>query len=219
MKKEINERNIGTVLKLLKEEVKEFELPAVSHFNLDPFKVLISCILSLRTKDKVTIESSKRLFEKASSCKEMLTLKEDEIKKLIYPVGFYKRKSKQIVQILQILKENYNCSVPNKIEDLLKLPGVGRKTANLVLTEGFNLDGICVDTHVHRISNRIGFVSTKNPIETEFKLREKLNKKYWKEYNTILVAHGQNICLPISPLCSKCIVNKICPKINVTTHR
>jgi len=203
---------IEKVIKILKEEVKKYKKPSVTRISLDgdPFKVLISCLLSLRTKDSVTIGASLRLFEKADSAKSMSKLNIKEIEKLIYPVGFYKTKAKRIKEICEKLIKEYNSKVPDEIDELLKFKGVGRKTANLVVGLGYNKDAICVDTHVHRISNRIGYVKTKNPYETEFALREKLPREYWIEYNDLLVTWGQNICKPIKPLCFKCKVEKYC---------
>ncbi len=185
----------------------------------NPFHVLISCIISLRTKDEVTESSSKRLFEQASNPEDMIKLSPEKISQLIYPAGFYKRKGKQIFDISKILIEKYNGKVPDNINELLALPGVGRKTATLVLSAGFSKDAICVDTHVHRIANRLGLISTKTPEETEFELMKILSKKYWKEINHLLVLHGKNICTPISPKCSKCILNNLCEKVNVNKSR
>lgn len=213
----ITEKNIEKIISILRDYVKRFELPVVSRFakRKDPYIILISCLLSLRTKDEVTYKASKRLFSIADNPSKMIKLSIKEIEKLIYPVGFYKTKARRIIEISKIIINKYNGKVPNTLEELLKLPGVGRKTANLVLTEGFNKYGICVDTHVHRISNRFGFVSTKSPEETEFVLRKKLPKKLWKEYNKILVAFGQNICKPLKPLCNICPIEKYCPKMGV----
>ncbi|HOE93571.1 MAG TPA: endonuclease III [Methanofastidiosum sp.] len=213
--------NISSILITLKEEIKKFSLPIVSEVaaDRDPYKVLISCILSLRTKDEVTKKASIKLFEHASTPNEMINLTEDDIKILIYPVGFYKTKAKRIIEMSHKILEDYNGIVPDTIDELLKLKGVGRKTANIVITLGYAKLGICVDTHVHRISNRWGYVKTKNPTQTEFVLREKLPKEYWIEYNDILVTYGQNVCVPISPKCSICPIEKYCPKIDVIKHR
>jgi len=191
----------------------------MSQRKQDPYQILIGTILSLRTKDEVTAQASQRLFAKAATPKEMLTLTEEQIEKLIYPVGFYKNKSKSIKQISNILLEKYNSKVPDDLDELLKFPGVGRKTANLVLIEGFNKPGVCVDVHNHRILNRFGFLKTKNPEETEFEIRKKLPQKYWKTLNFILVAFGQNTCVPISPFCSRCPVNNLCEKKGVIKSR
>ncbi len=167
----------------------------------------------------MTSKASKRLFDKASTPEEILKLRQKTIEKLIYPVGFYPTKAKNIRKISKLLIENYESVVPDEIDELLKFPGVGRKTANLVLVEGYRKYAICVDTHVHRISNRIGYVKTKVPDKTEFALREKLPRKYWVIYNEILVAFGQTICRPISPFCSRCSIEKMCPKKGVDKSR
>lgn len=184
-----------------------------------PFLVLISCILSLRTKDETTLPASERLFKLADTPQAMLRLSLEEIEKAIYPVGFYKTKARTIHGICRDILEKFGGKVPDDIDVLLTMKGVGRKTANLVLTEGFNKPAMCVDTHVHRISNRLGYLKTKTPDETEQELRQKLPAKYWMEYNALLVTWGQNMCRPISPLCSKCPVNDICQKQGVGTRR
>jgi endonuclease-3 len=191
----------------------------MSRRRRDPFDVLISTILSLRTKDEVTRQAATRLLERARNPEKMLTLPESEIADLIYPVGFYKTKARTIRQVCGILIEKYDGKVPDDLDELLKLNGVGRKTANLVITLGYGKPGICVDTHVHRVSNRLGYVQTKNPEETEMALREKLPKEYWIEYNDLLVTWGQNICRPISPFCSKCAIVSYCRQVGVTQHR
>ncbi len=215
------EKKIENIIRVLRRECKKFKEPIVTTISKkkDPFKVLIGTVLSLRTKDDVTHKASERLFEKASTPYEIIKLSPEEIEKLIYPVGFYKRKAKNIIEISKILIEKYNGNVPDSIDELLKLPGVGRKTANLVITLGYGKLGICVDTHVHRISNRLGIVKTKTPEETEFALRKILPKKYWIEYNDLLVTWGQNICTPISPKCSICKISPYCEKIGVVKHR
>ena len=184
-----------------------------------PFRVLISCILSLRTQDATTARASHRLFAVADSAETMAQLTAKKIEKLIYPVGFYKTKARNILEICQTIIDRYNGEVPNEIDDLLKFKGVGRKTANLVVTLGYQKPGICVDTHVHRISNRWGYVKTKTPEKTEFALRAKLPKQYWIEYNDLLVSFGQHLCRPISPLCSQCPVKKYCKQIDVGVRR
>jgi len=185
----------------------------------DPFKILVGTILSLRTKDETTGPAAARLFVLAGTAEEMLRLSAEQIAKAIYPVGFYRTKARTILEICRTLVERYGGRVPDTMEQLLGLKGVGRKTANLVLTLGFQAPAICVATHVHRISNRWGYVRTKAPEETEFALRRKLPKAYWPVYNDLLVAFGQNICRPISPLCSRCPLDAICPKVGVTQHR
>ena len=185
----------------------------------DPFKVLISCLLSLRTKDKTTSEASARLFALAGDPASMLKLSQEQIERAIYPVGFYRIKTKQIHKICRRLLDDYDGQVPNSIEALLTLPGVGRKTANLVVTVGYGRPGICVDIHVHRISNRWGYVKTRNPKETEEALRKKLPARYWIIYNDLLVPYGQNICQPVSPFCSRCKLVKYCDRVGVTRSR
>lgn len=178
----------------------------------DPYLVLICCILSLRTNDKTTYPCSMRMLELGKTPEEISKLDVETLSKAIYPVGFYQNKAEQIINLSKELVEKYNSKVPDSIEELVKFKGVGRKTANLVLTKGFNKPAICVDVHVHRISNRLGYVKTKNPEETEFALREKLPKKYWIDFNTLLVTHGQNICKPIKPNCAACSISKYCDK-------
>lgn len=192
------------------------KLPSVSKIKKEganAFEILISTIISARTKDEVTYEASKRLFSKAKDARKILKLNEDEIAKLIYPAGFYKVKAKNIKKTCEILVKEFNNKVPDNLEDLLKLPGVGRKTANLVLAVGFKKDGLCVDTHVHRISNRLGIIKTKNPTESEMALRKILPKKYWEKYNELLVLLGQNVCYSRKPLCQKCPISDLCKKI------
>ena len=176
----------------------------------DPYLVLICCILSLRTNDKTTIKATKNMLNLAKTPKEMIKVDADTLAKAIYPVGFYKNKANQIIELSNILVQKYNSKVPDEIDELIKFKGVGRKTANLVLTKGFNKPAICVDTHVHRISNRLGLVETKTPDETEMELRKILPKKYWIDFNTLLVTHGQNICKPQNPNCSLCSISKFC---------
>jgi len=191
----------------------------VTQETKDPFKVLVSTVLSARTKDETTEAASKRLFELASTPRAMAQLQVRSIAKAIYPVGFYKTKARNVRALCHELLDRYNGKVPASVEELVTLPGVGRKTANLVITMGFHMDGICVDVHVHRISNRWGIIKTHAPEETEFALYDYLPRKYWQGYNDLLVAFGQNICRPISPRCSQCSIAKECPKINVTTQR
>ena len=215
-------KNIKQIVETLKKELKKYGDPVVTKVAKEkksPYRVLISTILSLRTKDETTLRASERLFKNADTPKKMLNLSKNKIEKLIYPVGFYHRKAEQILKISEILIGKYSGNVPDNLDELLKLPGVGRKTANLVLNEGFGKLGICVDTHVHRISNRLGIVKTKTPKETEFALQKVLPKKYWIIFNTLLVTLGQNICTPISPKCSICPINQYCQKVRVEKHR
>ena len=210
----MNDKDIDKIMKELLKATKSMPMPVVTEIKLvtnrDAYKILISTMLSLRTKDSTTRDASMRLFEKAGNPKDMLKLSEEEIAKLIYPVGFYRVKAKNILEVSKTIIDDYNGKVPDEIDELLKLRGVGRKVANLVVTEAFDKYGICVDTHVHRISNRFGYVSTKKPEQTEFALRKKLPKKYWRVYNDTLVIYGQNLCKPINPLCNQCSVSKYC---------
>lgn len=215
-------KNIDNIIEILRQEVQNFFTPIVTEVanqSADPFKILISCLLSLRTKDEVTTEASKRLFDLADTPEAMARLSVEQIQKAIYPVGFYITKAQRIKEICHILIDKYNSKVPDKLDELLKLKGVGRKTANLVITLGYKKHGICVDTHVHRISNRLGLVKTRTPEQTEFALMEVLPKKYWIIYNDLLVSYGQNICRPISPLCSQCKIFEFCDRAGVTRSR
>ena len=179
----------------------------------DPYLVLIGCILSLRTNDKTTYPATLRMLELAKTPQEMMEVNVKDLAEAIYPVGFYENKAKQIIELSRLIVQELDGKVPDEIEDLVKFNGVGRKTANLVLAKGFNKPAICVDVHVHRIFNRIGYIKTKKPEETEFALREKLPLKYWLDVNTLLVTHGQNICKPIKPNCEMCPISKWCKKI------
>jgi endonuclease III len=181
----------------------------------DPFRILVACILSLRTKDEVTYPATERLFAKAKTPKAMLRMTPRAIEKAIYPVGFYRTKAKQILAISRILLADYDGRVPDTIDELLLLPGVGRKTANLTVTLGFGKPGICVDTHVHRIANRLGWVSTKTPDDTEAALRRILPKRWWIPINETLVRHGQQVCKPRSPICPACRAARSCPRVGV----
>ena len=214
--------DIDRFVETLAADYRDWNSPIITFIanrGATPFEILVSTLLSLRTKDEVTSEAAKRLFGQARTPETILALGEKKVAKLIYPVGFYPTKAQRLMAISQILLDQYQGQVPDTIELLLELPGVGRKTANLVLVEGFKKDAICVDTHVHRISNRIGYVQTKTPDQTEFALRDKLPRKHWIGYNELLVAFGQVICRPVSPFCSKCPVAGMCPKKGVTKHR
>ena len=215
-------KRIEEIIRILKTAIRNLATPSVTLIGKkwkSPFLVLISCILSLRTKDATTLAASNRLFKLAMTPQKMLTLKTEKIARTIYPVGFYHTKARNIKSICKDLVSKFNGKVPDDLETLLTLQGVGRKTANLVLTEGYGKLGICVDTHVHRISNRFGYVKTKTPEETESVLREKLPKKFWIVYNMLLVAWGQNVCRPVSPLCSGCPVNHLCLQRGVILSR
>jgi len=213
--------NIDKIISILKEEGTKYQKPTVSQIaeKRDPFKTLIATVLSSRTKDEVMKEASNRLFELSSDPKTMAELPRETIEEAIYPVGFWRQKAKNIVELCRKLMNEFESKVPDELDKLLTLPGVGRKTANLVLTIGFGKQGICVDTHVHRISNRLGYVKTKMPEETEFALRKKLPKKYWIIFNGLLVTYGQNVCTPISPWCSKCPIAAYCKRIGITKNR
>lgn len=191
----------------------------VARESRDPFQVLIACLLSLRTKDQTTTEASRRLFALASDPASMVKLPLGRIERAIYPVGFYRTKAKQIGKICRRLLGEFEGRVPDSLDALLTLPGVGRKTANLVVTVGYGKPGICVDTHVHRISNRWGYVRTRTPEQTEAALRRILPPRYWITFNDLLVAFGQNVCLPVSPLCSRCKIRQYCDRVGVTRSR
>ncbi|HWM76419.1 MAG TPA: endonuclease III [Methylomirabilota bacterium] len=185
----------------------------------DPFRVLIACLLSLRTKDETTGPAAARLFALADTPEAMRQLPAKRIERAIFPVGFYRTKARVLLGVCRDLLERFAGQVPDDIDRLLTLKGVGRKTANLVVTQGFNKPGICVDIHVHRISNRLGYVKTKNPTETETALRAQLPRRYWIGYNDLLVSFGQNICHPVSPRCSECPVRPRCARVGVTRSR
>jgi endonuclease III len=212
---------INKVLAKVKKVTHGFRAPSVTIIGQkrDPFFVIVSCIISLRTRDDVTESASARLFKLAKRPAELINLSNERIEEAIYPASFFRNKAKSLKEICKDLEENYAGKVPDKLEELLKLKGVGRKTANLTLTLGHNKPGICVDIHVHRISNRWGYVKTKSPDETEIVLRNKLPQRYWKSYNYLLVTFGQNICKPVSPFCGSCIIADRCPKIGVTNSR
>ena len=213
---------IHTVIATLREEYKKWRTPAVTivaQCNGSPFKVLVSCIISLRTKDEVTALASARIFARARTPQEMARLSVDEIAQQIYPAGFYHTKAEQIAQLSKRLVDEYHGVVPDELDELLTFKGVGRKTANLVMTLGYGKPGICVDTHVHRICNRLGYVTTKKPDDTEKVLRATLPPEYWIEINDLLVAFGQNQCYPVSPRCSSCKIYDVCSRIGVTVFR
>ncbi len=215
-------KNIDEIIKKVRQSIKKYRQPVLERFNEklnDPYWVLISCLLSLRTKDETTEIATENLFKAAKTPQQILKLPVKKLKKIIYKTGFYNNKAKAIINATEKILNEYNGKVPDNLDDLLSLPGVGRKTANLVLTVAFNKMGICVDTHVHKIFNRWGYVKTKTPDETEMELRKKLPEKYWKKINNYLVLFGQNICLSISPFCSRCPVVSYCPKVGVERER
>lgn len=214
--------NYEHVISVLKRSYYENPAPSVtliSNTKKTPYHILVSTLISLRTKDEVTLEASQRLFELAESFEEIGRLEEERISELIYPAGFYKTKAKRLKEIARIILTRFAGQIPDNIDELLTLPGVGRKTANLVLILGFKEDSICVDTHVHRISNRFGWVKTRAPDETEFALKDRIPVKYWQMLNDYMVSYGQMVCRPTSPFCSKCGLNDICPKVGVGRSR
>jgi endonuclease-3 len=215
-------QQLHEAMAILRREVPNWDVPVITlnaQDDHDPYRVLISTILSLRTQDQTTAKASKRLFDLADTPQAMVQLDRQTIEQAIYPVGFYRTKAPQIVDISQRLLDEFDGMVPDDIETLITFHGVGRKTANLVLSEGYGLPAICVDTHVHRISNRWGYVKTKDPLATEMALRKKLPKDYWIEYNPTLVALGQQVCKPTSPICSACPVAAFCKRIDVKRSR
>ncbi len=213
---------IDTAVSILKQSIKKFEEPVTGKLarkTRDPFLVLVSCVLSARTKDAATREAGDSLFAVAKTPQAIAALGTARLEKLIYPVGFYKTKARHLKEMCRRLMKEYGGRVPDSIEELLTLSGVGRKTANLVVTLAFRKPGICVDIHVHRISNRFGYVNTKMPEQTEWVLREKLPKKYWMIWNDLLVPFGQNLCQPVSPWCSRCDLRPYCPRKGVVRSR
>jgi endonuclease III len=207
--------NIEKIYSVLKKELKGYTIPLAEETHIKskkPFYVLVGTMLSARTKDQTTAKVCEKLFVKIKNTEDLLKIDLKELEQLLYPVGFYKTKSKNLKKLAEILKKEHNNKVPKTIEELITLPGVGRKTANLVLSLAYDIPAICVDVHVHRIMNRIGYIKTKNPLETEMVLREKLPTKLWIDTNTLFVILGQNICKPRNPECHRCPINKICLK-------
>jgi endonuclease III len=217
----VRDRDISRVLALIARANRAFVVPAVTQVaaRRDPYAVLVSTVLSLRTKDDVTAAASDRLLARAPAPAALLRLPAARIERLIYPVGFYRVKARHLRAIARLLLERHGGRVPADLDTLLELPGVGRKTANLVLVLGFGLPGVCVDTHVHRISNRLGYVRTRNPLETEMALRRKLPGRHWLTVNDLLVTFGQNVCGPLSPRCSVCPVAGYCDRVGVVRSR
>jgi len=219
----MREDQIHAAIKILRREIRQWQEPVVGvvarESARDPFRILISCLLSLRTKDKTTSEASARLFALAHTPAALLKLSQRSIERAIYPVGFYRTKAKAIHAICRRLLEVYEGKVPQSIDELMTLAGVGRKTANLVVTVGYQKPGICVDIHVHRISNRWGYVKTRTPEETEQALRARLPKRYWITFNDLLVPYGQNLCQPVSPFCSRCKLIDMCDRVGVVRSR
>ena len=218
----VDNRRLPYVLRRVREHVAGIDLPVVTLISQeggDPFRILISTLLSARTKDEVTADASTRLFAAAGTPQAVLKLTEARIAKLIYPVGFYRTKARNLRAACRALVDDFSGAVPDTIDELVRLPGVGRKTANLVLVEAFQKPAICVDTHVHRITNLWGYVATGTPTETETALRAKLPRRYWLELNRLLVSFGQHTCVPASPRCSACPLDDRCPRIGVERHR
>ena len=217
----MKDADIHPVVSILKKEIEAFKVPVVGVYaeSRDPFIVLVSCILSLRTRDKTTYAASERLFAFAATAKKLAAAPVAKIEKAIYPVSFYRVKARSLKKLAQDLLDRFGGRVPDTMEELLTLKGVGRKTANLTLTLGHQKPGICVDIHVHRISNRLGYVRTKDPEDTEMALRRKLPAKYWMIYNDLLVPYGQNLCTPLSPFCSRCKLAPFCARRGVRTAR
>ena len=215
----VTNRNIDGVIRVLTRLIRQWEEPVVGHYRDNPFTTLISCLLSLRTKDETTRGASERLFRLARTPQQLLRLSVPTIERAIYPVGFYRTKARTLRTVCQTLIDRYGGRVPDELEELLTIKGVGRKTANLVVTLAFHKDGICVDTHVHRISNRWGYVTTKTPEQTEMALRQRLPRRYWRRYNDLLVTFGQNLCHPTSPWCHRCPLARLCAKVGVTHSR
>jgi endonuclease III len=218
----VSSKSVGRVLAILRREASGWNAPVVTLIQTqtrDPFRTLISCILSLRTRDETTAAASRRLFERASRPETILAISSRQLERLIFPVGFYRAKARVIRGICRDLLRKFNGRVPDDLDALLTLKGVGRKTANLVVTEAFGKPGICVDTHVHRICNRWGLVRTRTPEKTEVALREVLPRRHWIEINRLLVAFGQTICQPLSPWCSRCPIAAYCPRIGVMRSR
>ena len=220
--KSVNNETMPLVLRRLRVAYKSSDAPVVTliaETTRDPYRVLASCILSLRTQDGTTTEASKRLFALAPTVDDLARADVGRVRKAIYPVGFYNTKAPQLVVMAGRIVEEFSGRVPDDIDTLLTFNGVGRKTANLVVTAGYRKPGICVDTHVHRISNRWGYVRTKDPEDTEQVLRSQLPRRYWLDYNDLLVSYGQTLCKPTSPMCSQCSIETLCPKRGVTRSR
>ena len=220
----LEERYIDEVFNEFSEKLAELgsPLPSVSLIaeeDKDPYRVLVSTLISLRTKDEVTLEASKRLFRIAPDIKSLSQMQPEQIAELIKPAGFYKRKGEQIKKVATIIVNDFNGIVPDDMDTLLSLPGVGIKTASLVLNLGYGIEAVCVDCHVHEIANRLGWVDTKTAENTEKRLREILPQRFWIPLNELLVRYGQKVCTPVSPFCSKCPENRRCPKKGVTRSR
>ena len=215
----VSNANIDQVIRRLKRLIRQWEEPVVGHYKNDPFTTLIGCLLSLRTQDATTHGACRRLFRLARTPQRMRTLSTRTIERAIYPVGFYRTKARTIKAVCRTLLARYGGKVPDELEELLSIKGVGRKTANLVVTLAFHKPGICVDTHVHRITNRWGYVNTKTPEQTEFALRTRLPRRHWRILNDLLVTFGQHLCHPTSPWCSRCPLESVCAQVGVSRSR
>lgn len=218
----LSERDWDAEFNTIAAAVSGGPLPSVDRIESeksDPWAVFVSTVISLRTKDEVTLDASERLLEQAPNPKTMLTLSEDAIAKLIYPAGFYRTKAKNLRTIAEIIIDDFGGIVPAKRETLMKLPGVGLKTANLVLSVGFGIPAICVDIHVHRIANRRGWIHTEKPDDSEKALRNILPERWWIPVNRLLVSFGRKICTPVSPWCSECPLSEDCPRQGVERNR
>ena len=213
---------IDLVIKRLEEEVKGYEVPVVDLIatqTKDPFKVLVATILSARTKDEVTAAACRRLFKQVETPADLETIPAAELEKIIYPVGFFRNKAKYLGELPGVLRDKFASKIPDDVESLTKLPGVGRKTANLVVAVAFHKPAICVDTHVHRIMNIWGYVETSTPLETEMALREKLPGRYWIRINSTLVAFGQGTCKPVRPHCDRCVLGRYLPTVGCNAEK
>ncbi len=212
--------DINKIYKILERQFKSYPAPVVDLIEAqtkDPFKILVTTMLSARTKDQTTSEVAHRLFKTVNKPEDLNNYTVEELEKMLYPVGFFRNKARYLKKLPKVLKDEFHNNVPEEIDDLVKLPGVGRKTANLVCAIAFKKPAICVDVHVHRITNRFGYIKTKTPFETEMALRGKLPKKYWININSYLVAFGQNHCTPLNPKCSTCTIYDECERIGVKT--
>ncbi len=222
---DVSERrqHVLQVLALLKKATVSLHKPMsvmlVELYGRDPFLILISCLLSLRARDPVTFEVSKKLFARVRTPEQLLQMPLHELEELFYPLGFYRKKAQVVVEVSRVLITRFGGHVPSNEADLLSIKGVGRKTANLVRGEAFGIPALCVDTHVHRLSNRLGWVKTKTPEQTERELQKIVPKDEWISLNHLFVMWGQNVCLPVSPWCSRCVLNSLCPKVGVTKKR
>lgn len=216
-----SKENVVSLLETLHKEVQGLTATTLAQVEKtrDPFRLLVACVISLRTKDHVTAQAAARLFAVAPDAPSLARLPAERIAELIYPAGFYRTKGRQLQQLARMLVAKWGGHVPKSREELMSLPGVGRKTANLVLGLGFGIPAICVDTHVHRIANRLGLVHTQNPEATEAALQEVLPETWWVPINDVLVTFGQSVCTPVSPRCSRCPVSSRCPKVGVSRHR